>query len=270
MALKRKSVIVERRERVAKIIFNRPEKKNALNQETLTELISTLEELRDDDSISVVLTTGAGEDAYCSGRDLSEMSEDRQRRERHELGLLPRPQYIAEVIRNYPKVTIAVINGYCLGSGITFILGHDLAIASEEKARFGLPEVTRGFLPIPVVATLLKASIPTKFAFELILTGKSWGAKRALEAGLVNRITPHSQLQEAAWEWGREIAQWNRITLQYCKMAARASMEIATVPLAAEIAWLMNQEHGIVNPRAFEGIRDFLAEKSIRVDEQRK
>jgi enoyl-CoA hydratase/carnithine racemase len=254
----RKYVIVERRDRVAKIIFNRPDKKNALNEESLTEILSALEELRCDDSISVILTTGAGEDAYCAGRDLSELRKTQDRQPRDSLGSLPKPHFVAEVIRAYPKITIAVVNGHCLGSGITLLLPHDLAIASEEKARFGLPEVTRGFLPIPIVGTLFKSTMPTKFAFELILTGKSWDAKKALEAGLINRIVPDSQLQEAAWDWGREIAQWDRITLQYCKMAARAAMEAPTVGLAAEIAWLMNQEHGIVNPASFKGVGEFL------------
>jgi enoyl-CoA hydratase/carnithine racemase len=250
-------VLLERRENVAKIVINRPEKKNALNEATLTEIATVLEELRHDDSIAVIMTTGAGEDAYCAGRDISEFGKDQQRWERHELGSLPKPHRVAEIIRTHPKITIAVINGYCLGSGITFLLSHDLAIASEEKSRFGLPEVKRGFLPIPIVATLFKASIPSKFAFELVLTGRYWDARRALEAGLINQFVPHADLQEVAWQWAKEIAASPRITLQYCKMAARAAMEASTIPLAAEIAWLMNQEHGIVNPRAFEGIRDF-------------
>ena len=83
MAGERKFVIVEKRDRVAKIIFNRPEKKNALNEGALTEIVSVLKELRHDDSVSVVLTTGAGEEAYCAGRDLTELPKDRQRRERH-------------------------------------------------------------------------------------------------------------------------------------------------------------------------------------------
>jgi enoyl-CoA hydratase/carnithine racemase len=267
MTADRRYVIIEKRDRVAKVIFNRPEKRNALNEEFMTEILSAFEELRCDDSIYVVLTTGAGEDAYCAGRDLSDLRQSREKRPRDTLGSLPRPHLVAEVIRAYPKITIAVVNGYCIGSGITLLLPHDLAIASEEKARFGLPEVTRGFLPIPIVSTLFKTSIPTKLAFELILTGKNWDAKRALEAGLINRIVPHGQLQEVAWEWAREIAQSNRITLQYCKMAARAAMDAPTVGLAAEIAWLMNQEHSMVNPASFEGVREFLTATGRKANE---
>jgi len=82
-----------------------------------------------------------------------------------------------------------------------------------------------------------------------------------MEAGLINRVVPHQQLAEEAWKWGEEIAQWDKLTLQYCKMAAHASMEAATVPAAAEIAWLMQQEHSAINPKAFEGMRDFLDKK---------
>ncbi len=252
---------VERRGAVAEIVFNRPEKKNALSRAAISEIISAFEELQDDASVAVVLTTGAGDESYCAGRDLTEFPRDPKSPERYDRRALPRAYHVAEVIRNYPKVTIAVVNGYCLGAGITLLLPHDLAIASQEKALFGLPEVMRGFLPYPIVATIFKANIPTKLAFELILTGKNWNAEKAMEAGLINRVVPHRQLEEEAWKWGEEIARWDKLTLQYCKMAAQASMEAATVPAAAEIAWLMQQEHSAINSKAFEGMRDFLDKK---------
>jgi enoyl-CoA hydratase/carnithine racemase len=149
-----------------------------------------------------------------------------------------------------------VVNGFCLGGGITILLPHDLAIASD-KAQFGLPEIMRGFLPYPIVATIFRTLIPTKLAFELILTGKNWDAKKSMEAGLINRVVPHHELHEAAWQWGNEIAQWDKTTLKYCKMAAHASMEAASVPAAAEIAWLMQEEHSMVNPRAYTGTKQF-------------
>lgn len=257
MATGKVHVLVERRDGVAKIIFNRPEKKNALSRAAICEILEALEELRDDDSVAVVLTTGVGDDAYCAGRDLTEFPKDPLSRERVDRRTLPRAYHVAEVIRNYPKVTIAVVNGYCLGAGITLLLPHDLAIASD-KAVFGLPEVMRGFLPYPLVATLFRAIIPTKFAFEMILTGKNWSAEKALDVGLINRVEPHAELQEQAWQWANEIARWDKVTLQYCKMAAHASMEAATVPASAEIAWLMQQEHSAVNGKAFEGMRAFL------------
>ncbi len=252
----RKYIVVEKRGAVAKIILNRPEKKNALSRAAVTEMVAAFEELRSDNAVAVVLTTGAGEDSYCAGRDLSEFPQESTELVGKDRRSQPRAYHVAEVIRTFPKVTIAVVNGYCLGAGITLLLPHDLAMASD-RAQFGLPEIMRGFLPYPIVATIFRALIPTKFAFELILTGKNWDAKRSMDAGLINRVVPHEQLQEAAWEWGAEIARWNKTTLKYCKMAAHASMEAPTVPAAAEVAWLMQEEHALVNPRAYEGTRPF-------------
>jgi enoyl-CoA hydratase/carnithine racemase len=91
----------------------------------------------------------------------------------------------------------------------------------------------------------------------MILTGKNWDAQRSMAAGLINRVVAHEQLQEEAWKWGGEIGEFDKVTLKYCKMAAHSSMEAASVPLAAEIAWLMQEEHALVNPRAYAGTKQF-------------
>jgi enoyl-CoA hydratase/carnithine racemase len=251
-----KFTILETRGAVAKITINRPEKRNALSRDTIREILAFFEEVRKDDSIAVVLSTGAGDVAYCAGRDLSEFPTEGGKHRGTERRAEPRAYHVAEMIRTFPKVTIAVVNGYCLGGGITLLLPHDLAIASD-KAQFGLPEIMRGFLPYPIIATIFKTLIPTKLAFEMILTGKNWDAKKSMDAGLINRVVPHDQLQDEAWKWGEEIANFDKITLKYCKMAAHASMEAASVPAAAEIAWLMQEEHALVNPRAYAGTKEF-------------
>jgi enoyl-CoA hydratase/carnithine racemase len=251
-----KFTILETRGAVAKITINRPEKRNALSRDTIREILTFFEEVRKDDSIAVVLTTGAGDVAYCAGRDLSEFPTEGGKNRGTDRRAEPRAYHVAEMIRTFPKVTIAVVNGYCLGGGITLLLPHDLAIASD-KAQFGLPEIMRGFLPYPIIATIFKTLIPTKLAFEMILTGKNWDAKKSMDAGLINRVVPHDQLQDEAWKLAEEIARFDKVTLKYCKMAAHASMEAASVPAAAEIAWLMQEEHALVNPRAYAGTKEF-------------
>src|SRR5499425_2220842 len=232
MAAERKYILIEKRGAVAKITINRPEKRNALSRAAIREMLGAFEELRNDDSIAVVLTTGAGSVSYCAGRDLSEFPTEGGKNRGTDRRKEPRAYHVAEVIRTFPKVTIAVVNGFCLGGGITLLLPHDLAIASD-RAMFGLPEIMRGFLPYPIIATMFKTLIPTKFAFEMILTGKNWDAARAMSAGLINRVVPHAQLEDEAWRWGEEIGKFDRTTLKYCKMAAHASIEAASVPLAA-------------------------------------
>jgi enoyl-CoA hydratase/carnithine racemase len=251
-----KFTILETRGAVAKLTINRPEKRNALSRDTIREILAVFEELRNNDEIAVVLTTGAGDVAYCAGRDLSEFPTEGGQNRGKDRRKEPRAYHVAEVIRTFPKVTIAVVNGFCLGGGITLLLPHDLAIASD-KAMFGLPEIMRGFLPYPIIATMFKTLIPTKYAFELILTGKNWDAKKSMDAGLINRVVPHEQLQDEAWKWGEEIGKFDKVTLKYCKMAAHSSMEAASVPMAAEIAWLMQEEHALVNPRAYAGTKEF-------------
>jgi len=248
--------ILETRGAVAQITINRPEKRNALSRDAIREILSMFEELRNNDEIAVVLTTGAGDVAYCAGRDLSEFPAEGGRTRGTDRRKEPRAYHVAEVIRTFPKVTIAVVNGFCLGGGITLLLPHDLAIASD-KAMFGLPEIMRGFLPYPIIATMFKTLIPTKLAFELILTGQNWDAKKSMDSGLINRVVPHAQLQAEAWKWGEEIGKFDKTTLKYCKMAAHSSMEAASVPMAAEIAWLMQEEHALVNPRAYAGTKEF-------------
>src|SRR5512145_269695 len=256
MDTEKKYITVEKRAGVAKIMINRPDKRNALSRDTIREMLAAFEELRNDDSIAVVLTTGAGDVAYCAGRDLSEFPTEGGKNRGTDRRAEPRAYHIAEVIRTFPKVTIAVVNGYCLGGGITLLLPHDLAIASEQ-AQFGLPEIMRGFLPYPIIATMFKTLIPSKLAFEMILTGKNWDAKKSMEAGLINRVVAHEQLQDEAWKWGEEIGKFDKVTLKFCKMAAHSSMEAASVPMAAEIAWLMQEEHTLVNPRAYAGTKEF-------------
>src|SRR5919109_500025 len=206
-----KFAILETRGAVAKITINRPEKRNALSRDVIREILSVFEELKGDDSIAVVLTTGAGDIAYCAGRDLSEFPTEGGRNRGTDRRAEPRAHHVAEMIRTFPKVTIAVVNGFCLGAGITLLLPHDLAIASD-RAQFGLPEIKRGFLPYPIIATMFKTLIPTKFAFEMILTGENWDAQRSMAAGLINRIVPHDQLQETAWAWAEEIARFDKTT----------------------------------------------------------
>ncbi len=260
--ISRKYAIVEKKEGVAKVIINDPEKRNRLSPEVIIDLISAFEEIRHDDSIAIVVTTGAGDAAWSagqSGQKLIALHESRG--DSHKTGS---PMFkLNEVVRHFPKVTIAAVNGYCLGGAITLLISHDLAIASEEKAVFGLPEILRGFPARTPVATLFRA-VPMKWAFDMLLTGDKWDAKTAQKAGLISRIVPHSKLQDAAYQWAKEIACWDKMTLEYTKKAAHAAMNQADYLTAVEVAGLICGEHSFMNPKAMKGMRDFVSGKGIR------
>ena len=112
MVKERKFTLVETRGAVAKITINRPEKRNALSRDAIREILAVFEELRNDDSIAVVLTTGAGDVAYCAGRDLSEFPTEGGQNRGTDRRKEPRAYHVAEVIRTFPKVTIAVGGGF--------------------------------------------------------------------------------------------------------------------------------------------------------------
>jgi len=257
----RKLALIERSGNVARVIINDPEKRNRLSQEVIGDLISAFEELRNDDSIAVVVTSGAGDISWSAGQAGQGLVE-RVDAGKQGLKVKSRMQELNEVVRNYPKVTIAAVNGYCLGAAITFLICHDLAMASEEKARFGLPEVFRGFPPRSILTSLFRV-VPTKWAFDMVLTGDNWDARTAQKAGLISRIVPHADLQERSLEWAKEIARWDRLTLEYSKKAAQAGMDEPAWTKSIALTGYICEEHSRLNPKTHDGMRDFLAKKGV-------
>ncbi len=259
MSSSRGPIILEKLGNVARVTLNRPEKKNAINFELQAALRAVFDELRNDDSIRVVMTTGAGDDAYCAGMDVRELLH------RHDHPGGAQPPSISPFVRDYPKVTMAVVNGYALGAGFSLVDGHDLAVASEEKAKFGLPEIMRGFVPKVAIAPLFR-NTSIKWAMEMLLTGENWDARRAYQAGLVNKVVPHADLQKTALDWARRIAQWDPVTVKYCKKAGYASLDASTYAQAVEVVALWQGEEARLNPRSSQGLREFVGGKGIKAD----
>ncbi len=260
METKKEFVFLEKRGNVAKITLNDPKRKNCLSEQMCREIISTFEELRNDDSIRVVTTTGTG-DAFCVGMDLHDLQRYYEHPETEAESSVPK---MHAVIRTFPKLTIAVVNGYALGAGFHISLSHDLTIASEEKAQFGLSEILRGFLPKYVLGTLLKY-VPVKVAFDITLTGENWDAKKAQAGGLVTRVVPHKELQEAAFQWAKLLAQWDPITMNYCKKCLHEGMD-ETVEGARLLSAYYHEQNLKYNPRHHKGLVDFLAKKGVKAD----
>lgn len=257
----KKIVLIERKENIATVIMNNHEKRNMLSREMRAGLNEAFEELQNDDSIDVVITTGAGTawSAGVSGEVLMAGLEAGRRGERPGSG-----QFRRNVIREFPKVTIAAVNGYCLGGAISLLNSHDLAIASEEKAVFGLPEVFRGYPPGGDLAKSCSMASSPKWALDMALTGDNIDARTAQMAGLVSRVVPHDKLLETAFLWAKEISRWDKITLEYTKKMYYAAMEEPNFYKAVDLVSLIYQEHNRVNPIAYQGMSDFLAKKGIK------
>jgi len=170
---------------IAHVRLNRPEKRNALNDELISGIKNALNKTRADQTIRVILLSGEGKD-FCSGADLSALQKiaaasvsdnAEDARSLMELFLL---------IRALPVPVIAAVRGRALAGGCGLASACDLVLAATS-ARFGYPEVKIGFVPAMVLA-ILRRNVSEKLAFELLTRGEEINAKRALELGLVNQV----------------------------------------------------------------------------------
>ena len=210
------TLLVERRDRVAIITINRPDKRNALNIKTREEGAAALDELAQDDSVRVVVITGAGDKAFIAGADISEFAGRTAVIQRSVM--LGRSLFTA--IDSFPKPIIAMINGYCLGGGNELALACDIRIASET-ASFGQPEINLGIIPGGGGTQRLTRLIGEGMAMELILTGDMIDARTAQEYGLVNRVVPATDLHAETMELANRIAEKSPIALRMAKEAVK-------------------------------------------------
>ncbi len=201
---------------VAVLRLNRPEKRNALNEELIDELINALTRLHDNKQVSCVVTVGTG-NSYSAGLDLYFIQSQR--------GSLPpwdhlgKMAQLLKMLRQYPKVTIACINGYCLGGGLALLNCHDLAIASEE-AEIGMPEIIRGTFGPFATSSLFHAGIPMKKALWIQLTGHNVTGREADQIGLVSKAVKQEDLMDFTMKIALEIAGHELNALSHGKIAA--------------------------------------------------
>ena len=170
---------------IARIVLNRPEKRNALDAGLISEIKDAVRAAARDEQVRVVLLSGAGTD-FCSGADLSGLQRT------GDAGVLDNmadARNMAELfveMRHHPRPIVAAVRGRALAGGCGLATAADIILASES-AQFGYPEVNIGFIPAMVMA-ILRRSLSEKRAFELIATGEIISAQAALDYGLVNHI----------------------------------------------------------------------------------
>src|SRR6202521_68435 len=187
------TVLYEREGHVATITYNRPEVLNAINGALRQDLNAAWERFRDDEDAWVAIVTGAGR-AFCVGADLRDGAAS--------AGSWPGSFWEIPTINSFEsglevwKPTIAAVNGYCLGYGLTLVSACDFVIAADD-AEFGMPEVRLG-VPTVVGAIRLPQRIGMQDALELLLTGDRIDATRAVEIGLAGRVVARAELLDAA------------------------------------------------------------------------
>lgn len=212
---------------VALIRFNRPDQRNAVTTAMKQELTAALRRLEDDDALRVAVLTGAGK-VFCAGMDLAAFAAGERP------GITEPDRFAGFVAAERTKPVIAAVNGGALAGGFEIMLACDMAIAAEG-AVFGLPEVKRGLVAAGGGVLRLPRRIPFVVANEMILTGDTIGAERALSLGLLNAVVPLDQLIPAAMDLANRIAVNAPLAVSASTRLSRAATFADEAPL-----WALN------------------------------
>ncbi|UOE53299.1 enoyl-CoA hydratase/isomerase family protein [Bacillus sp. CMF12] len=243
------NILVREEEGIGFIIINRPELRNALNIDTLLEIETAMDVLRDDKSIRVIIFTGAGEKSFAAGADISQLN----KRTMIE-ALKPNMTATYRKIEDYEKPTIAAINGFALGGGLELALSCDIRVASLN-AKLGLPEVGLGIMPGAGGTQRLSRIIGRGKAMELILTGDVITAAEAERLNLISKAVPQEALMDTAKEYARRISLKGPLALRMAKAAVNrgADMEMETALYLEKLAQtiLIGSEDKLEGTQAF-------------------
>ena len=219
------SILITRENRVATITVNRPDKRNALNSIVRSEIPQALDLLRTDEECRVVVFTGEGDKAFIAGADINEFAQRTPLEQRAAMS----GRVLFEEVADFPKPTIAMINGFALGGGCELALACDLRIAARS-AKLGQPEIKLGLIPGGGGTQRLPRLVGFGHALRLIYTGDLIGAEEAERIGLVELVVEDGDLRARTMQIANTIAQHSPVALQLAKNAVRAALE---APLTA-------------------------------------
>jgi len=215
-------ILYEKFEGIAKITINRPEVRNAFRPLTVMEMMDAFAKARDDREVGVVLLTGAGDKAFCSGGDQKVRGDGGYVGDDN----IPRLNVLdlQRQIRTLPKPVIAVVAGYCIGGGNVLQLVCDLTIAADN-AIFGQTGPKVGSFDAGYGAALLARVVGHKKAREIWYLCRQYTAQEALEMGLVNTVVPLEKLEEEAVRWAKEILEKSPTAIRFLKAAFNADTD---------------------------------------------
>jgi methylglutaconyl-CoA hydratase len=253
------TILAAKEGKILRLTMNRPQVHNAFNAKMIGELAEAFGTAGNDADIRVVVLTGAGA-SFCAGADLNWMREIIRYSYEQNLAESRQVAELMKAIYELPKPTIARVNGAVIGGGNGLLSACDIAVASDQ-ARFGLSEVKIGLVPAAIGPYVIRR-IGESAAREFFLTGERFGAGRALEIGLVNKVVPHEALDEKVDEIVRLLLSSGPEAIAKCKellyRVPGMSLEEAKRYTAEMIARLR------VSPEGQEGMASFLEKRKPR------
>ncbi|HXQ51615.1 MAG TPA: p-hydroxycinnamoyl CoA hydratase/lyase [Stellaceae bacterium] len=261
---KYETVLVEIEDRIAWVILNRPEKRNAMSPQLHRDMDAALDDLADDPDSDVLVLTGAGE-AWCAGQDIKLFFREgaknpaAMRKARH-----ASHNWRWQKLSTFPKPTIAMINGFCFGGAFTQACACDFAIAADD-AVFGLSEVNWGILPGGIVSWNVAQVLNFRDGLYYAMTGDNFDGKKAKEMGFVNFSVPRAELKATTVALAQKLMQKSPAAMRYTKEAIRAVRSMSE-PQAAD--YLQAKSDALrLNDKGDgreKGMRQFLDEKRYR------
>jgi enoyl-CoA hydratase len=216
------NILLEKKNLIAYVTVNRPKVLNALNMATMEDLRAAFHDIKNDVSIRVVIMTGAGEKAFIAGADIGELA-------KHDAvtgkEYTHRGQSVLNLIENLGKPVIACINGFALGGGCEIAMACTMRLASEN-AKLGQPEVKLGIMPGYGGTQRLPRLVGKGIAMQLVLSGEMITAQEAHRIGLVNEVTPGTELIPRAEAIAQKIIANAPLAVQYAMEAVNKGMEM--------------------------------------------
>lgn len=207
---------------LAVVFINRPDKLNALNNETISELIECVGEMSADDSVGAVILTGAGDKAFVAGADVGMLVDQGVMDGRSNAA---HGQRLTQLMESSPKPYLAAINGYALGGGLELALACDMRYASTQ-ARLGLPEVSLGIIPGYGGTQRLPRLVGMGRALEMMLTADPMKAEDACRVGLVNAVFAPEDLLDGVKAIAKKIISRGPTAVALAKQAARRGADL--------------------------------------------
>jgi enoyl-CoA hydratase len=209
-------------EGVATITLDDPETRNALGDDTLTELTEAFTAARDSDEVRCVVLTSSHEKVFSAGANLAGFAAEAPLVHKH--FATERLPALFKLISGHPKPTLCAANGHVLAGSLGLALGCDLVVA-KDTATFGTPEINVGAFPFMIMA-LIYRNVPRKKTNEMLLLGERLSADEAREAGIVNRVVPADGFDDAVADWAGKLAAKSPVIMRLGKEAMYRQMDM--------------------------------------------